>query len=164
MTEHLALVERPATQQKAASPAAQIRIEMRRERLRKRLARRMAGWAGFLLIGYWCAAFTFTHIPIPKSVAMPVDVPHLDKLAHMAIYSGLALLLSVWFGVRRKIGGALVVAATVMLVLACYGAFDEISQGWSYGRTPDFRDWLADIAGINFGLFGFFALRSWVRR
>lgn len=160
MTEPLTLAPpRPA----AASlpPEPKIRLSVGRERLRKRLARRAAGWAGLLLLGYWLAAFTATHMPMRPPG--PGGIPNLDKVVHLAIYTGLALLLSVWFGVRKRVGGAMFVAAAVLVALTAYATFDELTQ-IPVGRTADFRDWFADLAGINFGLFGFFALRSWVRK
>lgn len=90
-------------------------------------------------------------------------IPHADKLVHLAIYAGLSGLLSVWFGVRHRIGGAVAVAAVVLLALAAYAAFDELSQ-IPVGRDADFVDWLADVTGIGLGLCGFFVLRGWVRR
>jgi VanZ family protein len=92
-----------------------------------------------------------------------LGIPHADKLVHLSMYTGLSLLMCVWCGVRRHVSRALVIAAVVSCVLAGYAAFDEISQG-PVGRDPDLRDWFADVAGINFGLFGFFAIRAWVRR
>jgi hypothetical protein len=134
----------------------------RRERLRKRLARRIAGWAGLLLLGYWAAAFTLTHLPMRGGGPL-FGIPHADKFVHLGLYAGLSGLLSVWFGVRHRIGGAVAVAVVVLFALAAYAAFDELSQ-IPVGRTADMQDWLADLAGINLGLCGFFALRGWVRR
>jgi VanZ family protein len=150
-----------------ASPEPQIRLYMppaRPDRLRRRIARRAAAWAGLLLAGYWTTAFAATHLPMPhEGNGNFLNVPHADKFVHFGMYCGLALLLSVWFGVRRRIGRAVLVAGIVLCVLSGYAAFDEISQA-PVGRDPDLHDWFADLAGVNVGLCGFFALRRWVRR
>ena len=161
MTEHSTLTTRRSATRTAPPPEPQIRITAaRRERLRKRLARRLAGWAGLLLVLYWLAAFALTHLPMRPGTG---GIPHLDKVVHLTIFTGLSLLLSVWFGVRKRVGGALLVAGCVLVALSAYAAFDELSQ-IPVGRTADVRDWCADFAGINLGLLGFFALRAWVRR
>ena len=165
MTEPSTIEPRLRIWRKIDPPEPQIRIAAaRQERLRRRLARRIAGWAGVLLIVYWLGAFTLTHMPMPAEKGGEwAEIPHADKLVHMTLYTGLALLLSVWFGVRKPVGGALVVALVVLCVLAGYAAFDEISQA-PVGRDPDIRDWFADVGGVNLGLCGFFGLRRWVRR
>lgn len=165
MTEQLTLAAPRVTalkrlSQKAVPAAPQVRLSMRRERLRKRVARRAAAWAGLILAGYWLLAFAATHVPMRPGTG---GIPHLDKAVHIVIYTGLALLLAAWFGVRKRIGRAKLVALIVLVALAAYATFDEVSQ-IPVGRTADLRDWFADLAGINFGLCGFFALRSWVRR
>ena len=166
MTEHSTLAARRATAAPGVipgvfSPEPPVRQSAaRRERLRKRVARRAAAWAGLLLVGYWLLAFTATHMPMRPGNG---GIPHLDKAVHLTIYTGLALLLSVWFGVRKRVGGAMFVAGAVLVALVAYATFDEVSQ-IPVGRTADVRDWFADLAGIHLGLFGFFALRNWVRR
>jgi len=164
VTEPSTLAERRKTELRIHSPEPHVRITVaRKERLRRRFARKVAGWAGMLLLVYWIGAFAMTHLPMPKEAKLTQDLPHADKIVHLTIYAGLSLLLSVWFGVRKRVGGALIVAAVVLCLLAGYAAFDEISQG-QVGRDPDVRDWFADVAGIHFGLVGFIALRGWVRR
>lgn len=164
MTEHTTLMPRPDARRDTSPAEPRIRFTVaRRERLRKRLARRIAGWAGLLLLGYWLVAFTLTHLPMKGGGGPLFGIPHADKLVHLAIYAGLSGLLSVWFGVRHRIGGAVAVAAVVLLALAAYAAFDELSQ-IPVGRDADFVDWLADVTGIGLGLCGFFVLRGWVRR
>lgn len=163
MTEHISLTGRPAIRRGVSPPEPSIRFTARRERLRRRLARRIAGWAGLLLCGYWIAAFALTHLPMKGGGRPFLDIPHADKLAHLAIYTGLSGLLSVWFGVRQRIGGAFGVAVVVLVSLTAYATFDELTQ-IPVGRHADLFDWFADLAGILLGLCGFFALRAWVRR
>lgn len=167
MTEHSTLAAPRVTAAPAVipgvfTPEPPIRQSAaRRERLRKRVARRATAWVGLMLVGYWVLAFTATHMPMKGGGP---GIPHLDKAVHLTIYTGLALLLSVWFGVRKRVGGAMFVAGAVLVALVAYATFDEVSQMAVAGRTADVRDWFADLAGIHLGLFGFFALRSWVRR
>lgn len=164
MKEHSTLVAHRSAEIRIHAPEPQVRLTVaRKERLRRRFARRVAGWAGVILVIYWLGAFAMTHLPMPKEARLTHPFPHADKVVHLAIYTGLSLLLSVWFGVRKKVGGAVLVAAIVLCVLAGYAAFDELSQS-QVGRTPDMRDWFADVAGIHLGLIGFIALRGWVRR
>lgn len=135
------------------------------ERAAQRIFRQLFRWIGVCLVVYWIFAFTLTHVPF-KSESHEVaewSIPHIDKVAHMGIYTGLSFLLSVWFGMRRKSRGAIAVALMVSLMMAAYAAFDEITQG-PVGRDPDIKDWFADMAGINLGLCGFFCLRQWLRR
>ena len=164
MTEHLTLNERSKAQRAIHPPEPIVRLSAaHKERLRRRLARRVAAWAGLLLIGYWSAAFVLTHLPMQPSSRPPFGIPNGDKVVHIALYAGLALLMSVWFGVRKRLGGATIVAAAVLCVLGLYATFDELTQ-IPVGRHADWRDWFADLAGIHLGLFGFFMLRRWVRR
>ena len=164
MIDPSTVAERRKTELRIHRPEPQVRITVaRKERLRRRFARKVAAWAGVLLIVYWVGAFVMTHMPMPKEARLAHEVPYADKIVHLTIYAGLSLLLSVWFGVRKRVGGALLVAAVVLCVLAGYAAFDEISQG-QVGRDPDVRDWFADVAGIHVGLVGFIGLRGWVRR
>ncbi|MBA3314795.1 MAG: VanZ family protein [Planctomycetaceae bacterium] len=164
MTEPTTLTPRRDFELRIHAPEPQVRITVaRKERLRRRFARKVAAWAGVILVVYWLGAFTMTHLPMPKEARLAHDIPHADKIVHLTIYTGLSLLLSVWFGVRKRLGGAVLVAAAVLCLLAGYAAFDELSQS-QVGRTPDLRDWFADVAGIHLGLVGFISLRSWVRR
>lgn len=163
MTEHSTLTARSTAQRGPASLQPLIRLTAHRERLRRRMARRIAGWAGLLLLGYWLTAFALTHLPMKGEGGPMFGIPHADKLVHMTIYTGLSGLLSVWFGVRHRIGGAVAVAVVVLFALAAYATFDELTQ-IPVGRDADVLDWLADLAGIHLGLCGFLLLRAWVRR
>jgi hypothetical protein len=163
VTEHTSYSARSRVNGTARVEALQIGVRSHQERLRRRLARRIASWAGLLLAGYWVVAFTLTHLPMRGAGGPMFGIRHADKLAHLLIYAGLSGLLSIWFGVRRRMDGAVAVAVIVLLALSSYATFDELSQ-IPVGRNADLRDWFADLAGINLGLCGFFALRAWVRR
>lgn len=100
---------------------------------------------GLVLAVYWVALFYGTHMRLPTDF-LPGQ---LDKVIHFASYAGLGvLLLSLramrgtypWTSVFRR-----------WLLLAGYGAFDELSQ-MPVNRTPDVKDWFADIVGAACGL------------
>jgi len=100
---------------------------------------------------YWLAMFTATHLPFQTT---PKDDPYsLDKLEHITAFAILAVLLcaaGAFLGISR-----LLLYFGVLAFIAVYAAVDELSQRFVAKRTPDFFDWLADIAGaaIGIGLF-----------
>ena len=148
----------------SAEVATDFGVASEPERLRKRLARRVARRTGVMLGVYWAAAFAATHVPMPPGNGPgPFGIPHFDKLVHFGIYAGLAFLLTAWLAVRQRFEKAVLYAVVVAVVLATYGAVDEISQS-PVGRTTDLFDWLADVTGLGFGLAAFFAVRAWVWR
>ncbi|MCW5624301.1 MAG: VanZ family protein [Burkholderiales bacterium] len=61
-----------------------------------------------------------------------------DKVAHFVTYGGLAMILSLGFGLRRPWW---VLGLTLTVALA-----DELFQLRLPGRQPDVLDWLADAA------------------
>jgi VanZ family protein len=48
--------------------------------------------------------------------------------------------------------------------LAFYAGFDEFTQGWVRHRTPDLRDWLADLVGMLAGVGAFLLARRVLHR
>jgi VanZ family protein len=70
-----------------------------------------------------------------------------DKLAHLALYGVLGLLLA------RT--GSLTGTSTLVLLAGglVYAASDEVHQAWVPGRTPDVMDWIADAAGLVAGFY-----------
>ena len=75
-------------------------------------------------------------------------VTGVDKVAHLALYGVLGMLSTHammrapgWPGARAL--------ATVIVGVSLFGALDEWHQALIPGRTPDFRDWLADTAGAT---------------
>lgn len=102
-----------------------------------RLARwwMMGGCALVLVVAYFCLA--------------PADdnptINNFDKIQHMLAFLALAL----WFGgiiARRYL-------AAMGTLLVAYGALIELGQGsMGLGRTADWRDLLADAAGVVAGL------------
>ena len=97
------------------------------------------------LVSYTLVAFLGTHMPIPSGVIPRGG----DKVLHFLGYSVFGALL---MGLRASLGEfrwPSVVGRAGFL--ACYGAFDEISQKL-VGRSADVADWCADVLGACFGL------------
>ena len=100
------------------------------------------------LIAFWLLAFIGTHLPrIPQSIK-PVS----DKTLHSLSFTILAGLLS-WVLHNRAIGPVRH-GAMVLLIIAVYGAVDELLQ-IPVGRHCDFYDWVADMVGGVLGLIAF---------
>lgn len=106
---------------------------------------------------YWLALFVATHLP---SRALPSLGS--DKFYHVAAYGGLGFLLS-WAtsllvrAPRRQM-------VLVMVIAALYALFDEWSQRFVAGRTPDAADFVADLCGTALGLMCFMILRAILTR
>src|SRR5215211_6244278 len=86
---------------------------------------------------YWLALFTATHVPIrpvPEN-----EGGSQDKVMHLAAFSGLALLMSVVCATRFGVSWKLY--AGVFVVIAAYGALDEVTQSLVRDRQPDWQDW-----------------------
>ena len=112
-----------------------------------------AGWAmrhrrtAFVVVAI--LSFVATHLPRLK---LGTGGAPIDKLAHALNFAVLAALLWQTGWVRR------VRAAAVVMV--AWATLDELSQGIpALGRTVDFDDWLADLAGIAMALGFVAALR-----
>ncbi|HTN77123.1 MAG TPA: VanZ family protein, partial [Pirellulaceae bacterium] len=74
---------------------------------------------------------------------------HNDKIAHFVAYAGLAFLLTSAVLVTQPFRWRLLIY--VLLVIAVYGAFDELTQ-IPVGRTADIQDWIADCVGATIGM------------
>lgn len=116
----------------------------------------------FVLAVYWLALFAGTHSPIDPNLVLPGD----DKTKHFLGYSGLAFLFGFFLTLRRRrsrsSGARRFPFVGAALLLALYGAFDELTQPL-VGRTTDRYDWLADAAGILVGLTLIVSLSAMVR-
>ena len=107
--------------------------------------RRLRMLLAVALVSYWLIAFLGTHIPMPPGVIPRGG----DKVLHFLGYSILGALL---MGLRASLGPfrwPTVVGRAGFL--ACYGAFDEITQKL-VGRSADVADWCADVLGACCGL------------
>ena len=99
---------------------------------------------------YWLALFVGTHIP---SVGLG-DSHWLDKLVHAAAYFGLAVLHCAAAAMIWRHGMAIYLG--VFSIAVAYGALDELSQLLVPGRTANFWDWTADVAGATCGILVFY--------
>ncbi len=120
-------------------------------------------WSRFvtaLLVVYWIALATSTHVPKLPAVSMSYG----DKFAHYIAYAGLAFLLSWTWTTRRPFFPKGILFAFGIAV--AYGAFDELTQIPIPGRCGEWYDWIADMIGAatGTGLFwGLDTLRKWAR-
>jgi VanZ family protein len=104
--------------------------------------RRPALWA---LVAYWLLLYGSTHWPQPPATILS----HSDKLIHAVAYGILAALIGVNVALRTRLTWRHF--ALIVLGLAAFGAFDEITQ-IPVGRHCDAKDWLADMVGTTIGL------------
>ena len=99
-------------------------------------------WPQVVLGGYWLALLAGTHWPkLPG-----VDVPGKDKTLHVVAFAILTGLLLNVLARRMATARSVAVVLAAVAVVAVYGALDEWTQPYT-GRTCDFFDWLADMAG-----------------
>ncbi|WP_018290021.1 VanZ family protein [Verrucomicrobium sp. 3C] len=95
--------------------------------------RRLLRWIAFL--AYALLLLSLSSIPGPN---LPQELGRVnDKLLHGAAYSGAGLL-------ARLATGSMLGATAAVAIL---GAVDENYQRLIPGRTPDPRDWAADLVG-----------------
>jgi VanZ family protein len=97
--------------------------------------------ATIVLVIYWIALFTGTHMPSPPRIGVRVS----DKVHHFTAFFGLATLLY-WVVPARR--GPLRKVAFVMFVALTYAAVDESTQAFSPNRSVDLKDFFANSAGI----------------
>jgi len=79
-------------------------------------------------------------LPQPK-----LEIPHLDKLAHLILYAGLGCLL--YRAGYFSWGSSPRLTWYVMLIVVLYGVSDEIHQSFVPSRSPDAFDVLFDGLG-----------------
>ncbi len=104
-----------------------------------------------VLIVFWIALFTSTHVPLPEKLIPPGLS---DKSLHLVTYLILAYLLAFATSTKRPLG--LKLYLLLVVVIAAYGAIDELLQ-IPVNRHADVFDWVADILGGTVG-FVLFAL------
>lgn len=119
-------------------------------------------WRAWWPAAAWTAlVLTLTSLPHPPS-SLPA-VPGLDKLAHAGLYAVLGLLAALGAArdvrLRRRSAGGLALA--VACGAAALGALDELHQSWIPGRSAEWLDWAADLAG---GTLGALAGLPWLKR
>lgn len=110
-----------------------------------------------VLAVYWLALFVATHLPAQALPSMGSD-----KLYHLAAFGGLGFLLS--WALSLMVHGAGKQILLVLTIAALYASFDEWSQQFVVGRTPDVADFAADLCGTILGLACFMIARTVLTR
>jgi VanZ family protein len=108
------------------------------------------------VVAYMAAIFVLSsqsRLPVPLHFTLS------DKLAHAAIYLGLALL------VLRASGKSPLVRcpgpyAQSLILAALYGISDEFHQRFVPGRSADVLDWFADVLGAAIAIILVIILRK----
>jgi VanZ family protein len=107
---------------------------------------RRRGWRLYICMGVFAAGFAATHTP-------PSGLPNIqvsDKLLHFVGYLVMGSL-ALWQGLTPGVTPHRNKPLRVLLFLAAYAAFDEMTQPL-VGRACELLDWTADLAGAIMGL------------
>jgi VanZ family protein len=95
----------------------------------------------------------FTESSFPSKDFPKIEFELADKLVHFAIYFVLLITAYYSFGSQNTFGylnrNSL---AAALIFTAVFGASDEIHQYFVPGRSCEFYDWVADIAGGVFAV------------
>jgi VanZ family protein len=112
-----------------------------------------------ITLAYWLAMFVGTHIPASPNPGQ-YRFHSLDKVEHLAAFAGLAVLLCTSGSLRGFSPRGLF--AGILALTGLYGLVDELTQRLVPRRTPDVRDWVADMLGAGLGIALFVVLRPLV--
>ncbi len=110
----------------------------------------------FALISYWILIAFGTHWPTQDGGKEWIS----DKWLHFGAFAGLAFLLA-WCVMNRRPSWR--VALTLIAIILCYGACDELTQNWVPRRMADLNDWVADGCGAVTGTLAYVATFRMVR-
>ncbi|MFA8341836.1 MAG: VanZ family protein [Rhodothermaceae bacterium] len=103
-----------------------------------------------ILSVYWGIIFIGTSLPGKSLKYIP---QYSDKLKHFAAYLILTILLYWFYLIKNKKNDLTGKQIRFIIILTGgYGILDELHQLLIPGRSCDVVDWLADLAGIFFGL------------
>ena len=100
---------------------------------------------GFVL--YSIVLIFATHLP---NINTGIRAPGLDKVLHFIAYGCQGVLAMSVLCVAGR--ASLKNIVVLIVVLACFGALDEITQP-AFGRQAEFLDWVADCTGIVLAIF-----------
>ena len=113
--------------------------------------------AGYL---YWLPAALFAGLIFymsgkqdPPGISMFDFLPNADKMAHMAEYFILSVLIYTALSRAHALKAATSVLMAVILA-AFYGASDEVHQSFVPGRSMDILDWTVDAIGAVLAQMG----------
>jgi VanZ family protein len=106
-------------------------------------------WAALILI---LTSIPGSHIPV-------LPFRNFDKIVHLAIYGVLG-----WLTARAWSSGSRIMAAAIaaIVLISCFGAFDEWHQQFIPHRSMELLDWATDTMGAAMGII--LALASGRRR
>lgn len=76
-----------------------------------------------------------------------------DKLNHCLEYAILGMLLIRALNERYGKARFLRLQIIAFIIAAVYGAGDEFHQGFVFGRSASFFDWITDVIGAAIGAF-----------
>lgn len=109
-----------------------------------------------ILLVYWPLLFVSTHIPrVPQ-----MQIYGRDVTLHFTAYFILTLLY--WMARYGKVRPGLAQGRfyAVIILIAVYGALDEITQGL-VNRHCDFWDWVSDMSGCVGAMLVLYIMRRW---
>jgi VanZ family protein len=95
------------------------------------------------------AALILVLTSIPNLDVGGAGFPGADKLVHGTLYFVFAWLVARAVGTRNGRAAQLV---QTLVIVALFGALDEIHQHWIPGRSADLLDWGADFLGALLGV------------
>jgi hypothetical protein len=101
-------------------------------------------WRKLWPLAFWatmfaCYVLAITPLPVPELGPQP------DKVNHILAFMTLAMLGRLAYPLRPR--------ARLVAGLAAFGALIEITQMVpALNRSPDWRDWMADVVAVGFGL------------
>ncbi len=85
----------------------------------------------------------------PLDISLPEP---LDKVAHLAAFGTLAISLDIAWRHTRPNTALVLRFMALFIIVALFGASDELHQYFVPGRSCDFFDWIADATGGALGL------------
>jgi VanZ family protein len=88
-------------------------------------------------------------------VATPPGIVNFDKMAHFSVFGLMATLVVRPMSRRR--------AWWAVMIVAVFGASDELRQSFTPGRSMEFADWIADTAGAVVAVAAY-TFWPWYRR
>jgi len=109
------------------------------------------------LLVYWPSLFVLAHVPIPR-VVRQADVS--DKTLHVLAYFILVFLLWGTIQPYQRVNWRKATVWLILAVVVWYGAVDEWLQGYT-GRSPDVKDFAADLIGAGASLILLTLLSFW---
>jgi VanZ family protein len=93
----------------------------------------------------WAAVIVAVTLAPARTLPSAPLLPGMDKLVHAALFGILAWLA---LQARARDRAAYVPVWLLILGLATFAAADEWLQHFVPGRSADWMDWLADMAGV----------------